>query len=333
MARRLTLALLGICFAAYGQTVRVKLSGQLKPVQMDIEEYVAAALAGEAGGFKSIEALKAMAVAARTFARSSLTRHRSEGYDLCETTHCQDLRVSAVNGRHRSAAEATQGLVLWYNGRPARIFYTEHCGGHTESAASVWPRAAAPYLRGVKDDFCLSAGNRNWTVTYVLADLARAFRLPSLETIEIGRRTSNSRAATILLNGRSYTAESFYIATGRQLGWNRLRSTLFTIEVRGDEAVFSGAGRGHGVGLCQTGAEQRGLAGHDFRRILAAYFPGTRIGVAARDIAWVSSKSGRADILATSSAPAGPLTAAVERAIAHAESLTGLKLQVRPEIR
>jgi stage II sporulation protein D len=113
MAKRLALTLLAVCLCLDGQQLRVKLSGRAALLSMDIEDYVAAAVAGEAGGFKSMEALKAMAVAARTFARANLNRHRAQGYDLCETTHCQDLRLNSVDTRHRAAAEATSGEILW----------------------------------------------------------------------------------------------------------------------------------------------------------------------------------------------------------------------------
>lgn len=333
MARWLALIFISVTFTAAAQPVRVKLAGQAKPVSMDIEEYVAATVAGEAGGFKSMEALKAMSVAARTYARANLGRHRANGFDLCETTHCQDLRVRSLTARHRAAAEATHGLILWYAGKPARIFYTEHCGGHTENAGAVWPAAARLYLRGVQDDFCLSAGRQNWTAAYPLPALAAAFGLPAIDSIEIVRRTATGRVASLLLNGRPLDAERFYLRLGRTLGWDRFRSKLFSHQMRANEVVFSGWGRGHGVGLCQTGAEQRGLAGHDFRQILAAYFPGTRLGISAQDIHWVSSKTNRVDILATTATPAGPLSAAVERALIHAEQLTGMTASVRPEIR
>jgi stage II sporulation protein D len=333
MARRIALILALLLAPVSAQTVRVKLSGQPRPVTMELEDYVAAVIAGEAGGFKSMEALKAMAIAARTFARSNLGRHRAQGYDLCETTHCQDLRLSAVNARHRAAAEATSGVILWYNGRPARVFYTEHCGGHTENAAHVWTTRSLPYLRGVKDDFCLSAGRQNWKTSYTLAQLAETLSLPTLDSIDIARRSETGRVRSLLINGRPVSAENFYLRLGRAFGWDRFRSKFFSLELRANEVHFSGWGRGHGVGLCQTGAEQRGLAGQDSTQILAAYFPGTKPGISAQDIHWVSSKTARIDILAAPSTPAAPLTAAAERALARAEQSTGLKSQVRPEIR
>lgn len=333
MAIRLALVLALLLTAVSAQTVRVKLSSQPRPAAMDLEEYVAAVIAGEAGGFKSMEALKAMAVTARTFARANLGRHRAQGFDLCETTHCQDLRINSVTSRHRTAAEATAGVVLWYNGRPARVFYTEHCGGHTENAGAVWPGAARPYLRGVKDDFCLSAGRQSWTTSYTILQLADIFGLPKLETIDIARRSETGRVRAMLLNGRPVDAESFYLRLGRAFGWDRFRSKFFSLEVRGDEVHFAGWGRGHGVGLCQTGTEQRGLAGHDYTQILAAYFPGTMPGISAQDIRWLSSRTARIDILAAPSTPAAPLTAAAERALTRAEQISGLKAQIRPEIR
>lgn len=333
MAIRITLILALLFAPASAQTVRVKLHGHARPVALDLEDYVAAVIAGEAGGFKSMEALQAMAVTARTFARANLGRHQAQGFDLCETTHCQDLRLSAVNARHRSATESTAGVILWHNGRPARVFYTEHCGGHTENAAHVWTTRPLPYLRGVKDDFCLSAGRQNWRTSYSFAQLAEVLALPTLLSIDIARRSETGRVRSLLINGRPVSAESFYLRLGRAFGWDRFRSKLFSLEVRGPEIHFSGWGRGHGVGLCQTGAEQRGLAGHDYRQILAAYFPGTKPGISARDIRWVSSKTARVDILASPSTPAAPLTAAAERALARAEQITGLKAQTRPEIR
>src|SRR5260370_20609467 len=80
-----------------------------------------------------------MAVAARTYAVRSQGRHQSEGYDCCDTTHCQDLRIGAVSGRLRQAAEATEGELLWFEGSPASTFYGKDCGGGTAEAGRVWP--------------------------------------------------------------------------------------------------------------------------------------------------------------------------------------------------
>src|SRR5262249_10465437 len=98
-------------------------------------------------------------------------------------------------------------------------------------------------------------------------------------------RSDSGRALTLALTGSStvrISAESFRLAIGRDLGWNTIRSDLY--EVRG--LVFQGRGAGHGVGLCQRGAGQMGVAGRGYREILAFYYPGTAVGVTARGISW-----------------------------------------------
>ena len=108
-------------------------------VRMPVEDYVQAVLAGESIGFKSDQGLAAMAVAARTYAVRFEGRHKSEGYDFCDTTHCQDLHIGAVTERLRQAAEATEGELLWFEGAPASTFYGKDCGGAIEAGAAVWP--------------------------------------------------------------------------------------------------------------------------------------------------------------------------------------------------
>ena len=104
---------------------------------MPMEEYIAGVLAGETGNFKSDEALKAMAVAARTYAMHFGSRHALEGFDFCDTTHCQDLRIAGIDAHLRSIADATAGEVLWYDGEPAATYYHANCGGTTEDGRFV----------------------------------------------------------------------------------------------------------------------------------------------------------------------------------------------------
>src|SRR5207253_1570274 len=120
---------------AYPLDISVRDGRLALTLHLPLEDYVAAVLAGESAGFRSEQGLAAMAVAARTYAVRFEGRHRSEGYDFCDTTHCQDLRISAVSGRLRQAAEATEGELLWFEGSPASTFYGKDCGGVTEAAA------------------------------------------------------------------------------------------------------------------------------------------------------------------------------------------------------
>ena len=123
---------------AFGQTtLKVRLNSGI--MEMPLERYVEAVLAGEASTFRSEEALKAMAVTARTYAVRLRGRHASEGYDLCGTTHCQRLEPAKVTPRLASAVSATNGEMLWWEGKPIFAAYSRDCGGVTEDASAVWP--------------------------------------------------------------------------------------------------------------------------------------------------------------------------------------------------
>ncbi len=84
-------------------------------------------------------AQQALAITARTFALANRNRHRREGFDLCDTTHCQVTRPATATTRR--AAESTSGAVLLHQGQPAFVFYSAWCGGRTELASQVWPGA------------------------------------------------------------------------------------------------------------------------------------------------------------------------------------------------
>jgi len=139
-----------------------------------MEDYLAAVLAGESGNFQSEEALKAMAVVARTYAARFRGRHKAENFDFCDTTHCQDLHLSAVTDRQRSAAEATEGELLWFQGSPAGTYYHQNCGGTTAAASEIWPDVKTNYLQVHTDPYCLRSEHARWESRISKADLQSA---------------------------------------------------------------------------------------------------------------------------------------------------------------
>src|SRR5581483_5299141 len=191
-------------------------------------------------------------------------RHAAEGFDFCETTHCQRADLNAITPALQAAVDQTAGELLWYNGSLAFTPYSRDCGGRTETAGDLWPDQAAPYLRSQPDPYCIRAGTLRWQWTgdpaAILAALTRAgLRAPhTLERIDIVQRTASERARTLLLAGGGesvrISAGSFHTAIGAALGWNTIQSERY--EVRG--LSFHGSGSGHGVGLCQRGADQMG---------------------------------------------------------------------------
>ncbi len=264
---------------------------------MPMEEYIAGVLAGETGNFKSDEALKAMAVAARTYAMHFGSRHALEGFDFCDTTHCQDLRIAGINARLRSIADATAGEVLWYDGEPAATYYHANCGGTTEDGRFVLgnnePRE--PFLVQHSDQYCMRNGSAQWRSEVAKSELQRALAADgivvpgNLRTVSVLHRTPSGRVEFLRVSGRgtiTVTALNFRSAIGRRIGWDRMKSNWYDVSDAGDSLIFHGRGSGHGVGLCQVGAEVMGEEGHSYRDILNFYYPGTRLGVSAQGIPW-----------------------------------------------
>ena len=140
---------------------------------LPLETYVARVLAGEAAHDSPPAALDALAITVRSYALANRSRHRADGFDLCDQTHCQVLR--AATAATDRAADRTAGRVLMRDGAPASIYYTASCGGRTEIPSAVWPGAAdPPYLPSKKDDAC--GGGPVWTADLGAADLLRALR-------------------------------------------------------------------------------------------------------------------------------------------------------------
>ncbi len=293
---RISLALLvGLPLLAAPPAVRVQVRSPEgnRTIELPLEKYVAGVLAGESSVFRSDEALKAMAVAARTYAVRLRGRHAAEGFDFCASTHCQRLDLEAVTPRIEAAVTQTAGQLLWFEGKPAFACYTRDCGGRTEDAAAVWPDLAASYLKSHDDPYCLRTP---WQWNGDPLQIAEALRRSELRTpamverIAIAERTASGRAKMLVLSGKGesqrISAGSFRFAMGRELGWNTVLSEKYEVRTSNGRLVFEGSGSGHGVGLCQRGADRMGTAGSTWREILAFYYPGTEAGLTGRGIPW-----------------------------------------------
>jgi len=286
-------------------------------LHLPLEDYVAAVLAGESAGFRSEQSLAAMAVAARTYAVRFQGRHKAEGFDFCDTTHCQDVHISAVSERLRQAAELTEGELLWFQGSPAATFYGKDCGGSIEAAAMVWPDMKGAYLSGREDPYC---ARKSWTSTIRKDEV----RIDSLRIVE---RTPSGRALRLQAGQRSITASSLRFAVGRALGWDRLPSDLYEVNDAGDRWVFEGRGSGHGVGLCQVGAARMGEDGRSYREILEFYYPGTVLGVSAQGFPWQSMGGERVQVMTTRPREDGALVTIADRLARAVEERSGLRFE------
>jgi stage II sporulation protein D len=275
---------MAVAASALGQSYKVQIASGV--VEMAPEAYVAGVVAGESGDFKSDEAMKAMAVAARTYAARMRGRHSKEGFDFCSTTHCQ--RFVTASERETKAAQSTAGEMLWYQGKPAFSVYSRSCGGKTEAAGAVWPDVDAEYLNSHADPYCTRVWNWSGSVEQIRDALAQGgLKVRArLGSVTVVKRTGSGRAQTLSLDGELISASTFRFAIGRVMGWNTIRSELFTVENSGGRILFRGSGEGHGVGLCQAGADEMGRQGKSYRQILEFYYPGTTVSVNATGFRW-----------------------------------------------
>lgn len=275
----------------HGAAIRVLLT-------IPSERYVAAALNGEAAPDEPIESLKAMAVAMRTFALENSRRHSAEGFSLCDSTHCQALRLGATRDDAERAVRETAGETLWFKQRRASVYYSQNCGGTTEDVSNVWPSVRATYLTSLPDPYCLRHSDAAWHAQFPLDQLntlfkAQGWHTPAkIDSIRVIKRTPSGRALTLQVNGiggpASISASSFHFAINRALGWNQIRSDWYELETSDHVLRVKGKGHGHAVGLCQDGAFEMARVGKSYREILAFYFSGTAVRVSAADDGWKS---------------------------------------------
>jgi stage II sporulation protein D len=280
-------------------------------LQIPSEDYVAAVLAAEAAPDEPQASLEALAIAARTFALENLRRHKAEGFDLCDSTHCQALHLGPVRPSITAAVRDTAGITLWNGTHRASIYYTQHCGGISEDATARWDNRHVPYLISHVDPYCLRHSSGAWQTHLSLSEIKQItaqqhWEIPSPITgVRILQRTGSGRVKLLLFSGsprdKSLSASSLRFAVNRTLGWNRIRSDLYTVTLTGDGLQFNGRGYGHGVGLCQMGAFQMASEHHTSAEILSFYFPTTHPGLTSAGELWYREEVGGLTLRSTRS--------------------------------
>lgn len=269
-----------------GAAIRVGVlrGGSHEIVAVPLESYVARVLTGEALPGSEPAALEALAIAIRTYTLGNRMRHRADGFDICDQTHCQVMRTTTPATER--AAAATAGQVLLFQGAPATVYYAASCGGRTEKPSNVWPGADdPPYLPSRDDDGC--GGTPVWSTTLNLRDLQRALHAAgftgALRDVRVASRNESGRASRLALDGLSpaqISGQDLRAAVGRAIGWQYIQSASFELTRSGDMLRLSGRGAGHGVGMCVIGSSKLAASGRSAAQILQQYYPGTVIGPA-----------------------------------------------------
>ena len=217
----------------------VKNDGILLINHIEIENYLYGVVPKEIGASFPMESIKAQAVAARTYALSNINKHKNEGFNLCDTTHCQVY--GAMDAEHSSTNQAvneTRNMVVYYKGKLAETTFHSNNGGYTESNKDAWGGAALGYLIAKEDKFSLNSPNSSWTVKLTLQEMSSKLisggidvgELIDMEVLEI---SEGKRVLKLKIKGSSKDE----IISGSKLrtilGNNEIKSTFFNINKEG----------------------------------------------------------------------------------------------------
>lgn len=262
-----------------------------------LEDYVKGVVPAEMSESWPVEALKAQAVAARTFALYTRDEEKHDGYDLCPTTHCQ--AYSGIAGEASSvniAVDATAGEVMQHDGQLIYAAFHSDSGGYTANSEEVWGGNQA-YLRSVKDD-TTGAPHNKWQEFYTISEVESLLRDNgyyigtlkeiTLTPLKLGKgktsdRYESGRVCSVRFNGSKGTVS----LTGNTMrSIFDLCSTLFDIHISTEnkwgsehhipknsavKIVFEGHGWGHGLGMSQWGAKIMSEK-NDYKKILHHFY-------------------------------------------------------------
>jgi len=299
------------------EIIHDKKHNTLLPVNIvNIEEYIMGVMSSEMPSGFPMNAQRAQAVLARTYALKHLGKHKAYGYDLCDTQNCQVYGgVLAETEMGNAAVESTAGEVLLYKEKPIESVFSANCGGVTQSSKEAgW--TDTPYLNPVSDykdfdfdalqpyqfkdllqhaqqaysqyDKYVSRAAFRWARVIDEADLRALIKrqkkdIGKITAIIPQKRGRSGYVTQVLVKGtKGNITLSKENVIRNNLAPGMLRSSYFIVVPNYENRqlknfVFYGGGWGHGVGFCQTGSAGRAAAGQDYKDILAHYFPGTEL--------------------------------------------------------
>jgi stage II sporulation protein D len=258
------------------EKIRVRAGREI--VELPLEEYVAGVVSGEMPASFPPEALKAQAVAARSYAltRKIESQAANKEHDIGAGVLAQ-VWTGKPGPAARAAAEATAGEVLVWGMEPVEAYFHASCGGRTESGLAAIGRDL-PYLVSVECGRCAAAPGFRWRLEVPARELARAAGLSGAVTaVRVQARTATGRAERVELEAGGKVASLTAVDLRQRLGFSRLPSLAFEVRPVRGAFLFEGRGQGHGAGLCQWGAAGMAREGKTYREILAHYYPGTDV--------------------------------------------------------
>jgi stage II sporulation protein D len=266
--------------------ITLYLHQQNKTVNLPLETYICGVVAAEMPASFSLEALKAQALCARTYTCKKILDQKEYplGADLSDDINtCQayvnweefqklhPAGYSELRKKIEQAVSSTRAEIITYNQQPIDALYHSTCGGYTESAAEVW-QADIPYLQSVKCDYCRDSKYFETTqvISYQNIYDATGLKKSDGNKIYIKDKSSSGRTQILQVFNNEISASKF-----RSLF--NLPSTFWRFTTSKNNLIISSKGYGHGVGMCQYGANGMGKSGKNYRQILSHYYKGIKI--------------------------------------------------------
>ena len=283
---------------AIPETIQVYRHATGKTESIPFEDYVKGVVAGEMPASFEMEALKAQAVAARTYSLSKIIRSGGAGNPdhpsapVCDDTHCQVYRSPDELKQIKSAewmdtgwpkivsaVDSTKGQLMYYQGALVEqpLFHSSS-GGKTENSEDVFV-SALPYLRSVDSPYEATAPHQGEQAEVALSEFKQKIKQANpgkslgtvnSETVRILERSAGGRVAAIQVGNLTLKGREIRDIFG-------LRSANFTVSVKGDTVLFTTDGYGHGVGMSQYGANGMAQAGYTYIDILTHYYTGVEV--------------------------------------------------------
>ena len=264
---------------------------------ISFEDYIRGVVAAEMPASYHIEALKAQAIAARTYASNKIRNHDNSvhtGADVCsDPAHCQawvskedafknwaEVKRNIYWDKISWAVKSTAGQMIYYDDQLANPVFHSNSGGRTENAENVWAGSPVPYLRGVDSLGEENASQYQSQVEFTVEELVEKIKKDTKDfqidkdklkkEIIIKSYTENDRVREIQIGNKTYKGTD----ARRLLG---LKSVDFSVNIIGSKIVFKVKGYGHGVGMSQCGANSMAQSGKTYKDILKHYYQGVEI--------------------------------------------------------
>ena len=264
-------------------------------LHLPIEKYLYGVVNSEMSSQWPLEALKAQAVVARTFAIYKMLTCKNKNYDIGNTLLFQKYSFDDYDNKIVDAVESTRGIIIFYKDKPIESFYHSCSGGITESAGNVF-QTDLPYLRSVIDPYSKECRDFKWKLYLPASKIIYLIKKQTLFNIynanvkpgdfiniKIGSRTSSGRVKYFIvqLRDKEYKIDGnkFRLAVGSK----ELKSLLIDSIRRENQTgevlfVIKGRGYGHGVGMSQWGAKKMAELGFSYKKIISFYYRGVRLG-------------------------------------------------------